>query len=252
MIKNNIVNYTVLLLFTLLLFGCSKEQPIDQAQPEPPASPPPLPIVEEIEANEPEPPQLEPELVLPAEILEMQQKISKITNYEYLDSETDHIVLVKDNRIVILTSDPNEYRKDDFKINSIFLNTETKVAFGVCDTHSDKVTTFNCGNNVGKYVKLDGFEEYLPDDPFRDLQDMKIAELKGSQQCERRQCDIIEYEKDGKNYRMFVRKIYFLPYKIAELDAEGFEVSAIILSDPAFDHLKEADVMIPDHYELVE
>lgn len=190
-------------------------------------------------------------VLLPDEIKAMQVKIASIKNYEYVDSTSSNIVLVKGNKIVMITSDSGKYRYNEISYNAIFLDTKEKTAFAACIDDTKGRKAFSCNKYSRKYTKLEYADFSIPD-PFKEIRELENGIISGSQGCENRQCDLIDYTKDSKKYRMWVRRIYVLPYKIAQLDDEGREVSQITYTDASFDHLKEEEMNVPSGFALVE
>jgi hypothetical protein len=88
-------------------------------------------------------------------------------------------------------------------------------------------------------------------DPVERLLSLQNGEIVGTQACENRQCDTIEFTEDKNTYRMTVRKVLALPFKVTKILTEDTE-EVVTYSDAAFDHLKEEDMTIPDHFEMVE
>jgi hypothetical protein len=185
------------------------------------------------------------------EIREIQSKINNLNSYEYLDSTTKYIYLVKDDKVVLLTSNINEFEYP-ILINSIYIDFTEKTAYGACVPPIGSRYTFNCGKDLSKYIKLDFNQFSEKPNPFKELQELSNAEHKGTINCDSRVCDIIDYTKDNVNYRMLVRRPFVLPYKIQRLDSERKVVSEITYSNAAFNHLSNSDMVIPSNFNLVE
>lgn len=192
-----------------------------------------------------------PEIQTPAEIVAIQQDVEKIDSVEYLDSSTTSIVLIKGDKAAIFISDPNRLTYKDMKFNVLYLDRSEETAYGACVTDTNNRNKFTCTNQeVNKYAELN-YNTFNFPDPFAEILSIKDGEITGSQTCERRQCDIIQYQKDGEIFRMFVRQIYPLPYRILKVTGED-EEQVLTYTNAGFNHLKEDDVTLPDHYELVE
>jgi len=192
-----------------------------------------------------------PESQLSEEVLDMQAKIDELSSYEYLDDNSQNYILVKEDKIVVITSAAEYDSENDFRYNHIYLDTSTKEAYGYCVVDKGR-SGYNCGSTKkDAYVVVD-YDAYLPDDPFTDIMSFTDAEITNSVNCESRTCDVVDYTKDGKNYRMQARQRYVLPYKIVMLDDEGIEEPVVMYTNAGFNHLKEADVTPPEDHELLE
>lgn len=194
----------------------------------------------------------EPEAeLLPEEVIALQSKISTLQSYEYLDSMTNQNVLIKGDKIVLMTSNPNEFKTGGRNYNAIFIDNSAKTAYAACIQDTARRNTFQCADNSRKYTEVD-YEEYLPDDPFKHLRELSNVDMKDSQNCERRDCDVFEYTLDGQRYKMMVRSFYVLPYKISKLDSDGTEELVVSYTNAAFNELKDSDMEVPSNFELVE
>lgn len=263
-------------MFMLMLVGCGPAEPVAPASPvapadtssdEPAEEPPAMPD-EPVACQDdakvcPDGTQLVrdpdnncefsecPEPVLPDEITTMQNKIDDLKSYEYIDSKTGHHVMVKDDLMLVVTSNPNDFKSEKMRMNAIYFDHSTQEAYGACLMDTKMKSTTQCGTDIHKYTPVQ-YSIYLPEDPFMEIKELTNGEIAGSQTCEKRQCDLVEYTKDGQNYRMYVRVTYILPYKIATLDGEGVEETVVTYKDAAFNHIKAEDVTLPEDFELVE
>jgi hypothetical protein len=190
-------------------------------------------------------------VTLSDEIIAIQNNIDSIKSYEYHDSSTKYIILVKGDNAVIMTPSPNEFRKGEINFNAMFLNKADMSATAACIPSRSGRTTFTCGKSANKYAEFSysGFE--FPN-PFIDLIEMKDGKVVGTQMCEKRECKVIEYTKNSIVYRMYVRPAYPLPYKIVEIDSSGKEINPLIYSNAVFNSLEDSEMMVPSDYVLVE
>lgn len=188
-------------------------------------------------------------LSLDPKIVEMKSKAGGVQSYEYLDSSNNLIVLVKGAKKALITSDPNKF-SGDFKVNTIFLDSSSNTAYAACLIESGTRDTFACNKDVDKYTDAT-YSDFDVVDPYSYLLSLTNGKVVGEENCESRKCDIIEYTKDSSTFKMWVRRIYFMPYKISKIDSEGKEQQVVMYSNAAFDHLKESDVTLPSTLKKV-
>jgi hypothetical protein len=187
---------------------------------------------------------------VPAEIQAIIDKIPNLKSYEYLDTSTGKIILKKGDKSVIITSNINEYVSGSYRFNTIFLDSSNRKAYAACIDQPDTRQSFPCGSNRGKYTEMN-YDSFKIDNPIDKLTSLTSGKITGTVSCESRTCDIIEYTKDGTDYKMYVRQVYVLPFKIVKVDSEGEETEVVAYKDGAFNHLKDSDMAVPADFEKV-
>ncbi len=192
-----------------------------------------------------------PELEIDSQIKELQEKAKVLKSYEYLDSSTNHIILQKGDKSVIITSQGNEYGSGSVHFNAIFLDHTAKTAFGACMADTSGRDTFPCGKSRDKYAEMD-YDDFEIDDAVDKLLALTNGEVVNTITCERKECLIIEYTENDNKYQMLAKSYDAVPYEISEIDEDGVKSNTVTYSNGATDHLKDSEMVVPDHFKLVE
>ena len=188
---------------------------------------------------------------LPQAIKDIQARVATVKSYEYLDSQTNHMVLVKGSKVVILTSNPNEFMYNKKKFNAIYLDNFAKTAYAACIPGSQDRNTFLCADTKDSYM-VRSYAEYSYDNPYNYVLNLTNATVLGDKSCDKMTCDEIAYFADGTQYKMTVRKVYSMPHKILQMNAAGEIVKTVTFSGPIFNNLKDDEMVIPIYYRKLE
>ena len=198
----------------------------------------PCPDIAEIQESETT---VDPEFA--ATLEELREGIAAITSYEFSDTESRYTVKTRGDLSVVHLSDPNEFSLP-IVVNMVYLDHAEQQAFAACIR--DRDAAFDCPQDSrNKYMEIPYGQLSIPN-PFSYVTDLTQGTIAGTERCDNRECIILRYEENGKQYRMIVRTIYPMPYEIAELDSEGRQVDRRRFEGAVFNHLSISDVTMPD------
>ena len=83
--------------------------------------------------------------------------------------------------------------------STIYLDSSTKEAFGICEERKDSVCS-----TTGKVTVLN-YDDFAPLTPYYWLEKVpNVAEIKGTESMNQRQATVIEFGYEGKNIRMLI------------------------------------------------
>lgn len=178
-----------------------------------------------------------------ATIDEFREAIARIASYEFTDTRSRYTVKNRGDLSLVYLNDPNEFSLPII-VNMVYLDHAAEQAFAACVR--DRDAAFDCPQDSrNKYMEIPYGMIEVPD-PFSYVDGLTQGVLAGTERCDNRDCVIIRYEEDGKEYRMIVRTVFPMPYEIAELDDEGRRGDRRRFEGAAFNHLSVSDVTMPD------
>jgi len=220
---------------TLLFYGCSSEEPAPAPVP---ISPEPVPVVEPTPSTSPEPTQtIKPVQAIDPQVDVLLKKSEKLTSYQYMDGQSNDIYFIKDNKVKIKIKDWHGSIGDYY--DYVYLDTDEKKAFSVCL----ELTT--CEKGKEQYSVLP-YDKYKFKTPLEYLDEAKTGKVISSEKCEKYTCQVIQYEKEGKLFRMLITDYRGVPYEIREQASLGNYETILKFSDQAYDHLTVIDVSLPE------
>ncbi|MDP1729457.1 MAG: hypothetical protein Q8L27_04600 [archaeon] len=182
----------ILILLALFIVGCSSQQ---QPQAQDKATVASDETKEVVQANSP--------LML---LLDKQGEAPNIKyRYSKLPDLNTETVTIKDNKVKIDLISGIKIKE----YSTIYIDTSTKEAFGLCEERKDVVCT-----NYGK-VTVVNFDEFNPITPYAWLAKVpKVAEIKGSETISQRQTTVIEFGSEGQNIKIWIDNFYKIPLKV--------------------------------------
>lgn len=206
-------------------------------------------------------PSVAPAPQLSAEVNEIVQKSSTVTNYKYLFTsrirsnvgnyrESSYEVYIKDDQAKKVYLSPVKLREGAF-YNEVYLDFTDHTAIGIC-THEG----VSCEEQGKKGLVLSYSEQALVKIPLDLIKNLSPETKKvGKERFDDREADILEYPVTGGKVRISVDTYSGIPLKWDVYDVDGDE--EILREEDTFTQLvpgniKAADLTIPAGYEIVQ
>jgi len=197
------------------------------------------------------------------EVAELIEKNKGASNYRYtinansrnqydnFNHDYFYEVYFKDDKIKKIYNEPVKLKLDIF-YNIVYLDLEDEVAYGVCDG-----TTVLCDGLDKKAYDVGYNKENVVLDPLFLLDKITYAaKIVGSETLNGRKATILEYvNKQGTKERLSVDTYYGLPLKQVVYELDDDEEVVVKRNDFNIINVggvKNADVNLPEEYEIVE
>lgn len=238
----------LLILFVILLVGCSSVQEQTTTKVTQEATESTESTQEKQESSMPPPP---PPGVVPAEttakptmskeLTALLSKVDKVKSYEFTYSPPpDNLARdrysVKDNKVRIkrIYNPPNFVPSEYY--DTVYLDTEKKIAVAFCESRDSK-----CTKGRQNYpMKYDSFVIQMPYELTKSITAGKLGQ---SETLSDRTVNRISYEKDGKEYAFWVDNRYALV--VRRTISENEKIQKYDYMDLAVDNVKDEWVNPP-------
>ena len=258
-------NYLLVgLLLTFLLITSCTPNPDSTSTSDQTKDQLPIPNqINKIMESQPKPTVIEASQVYSSEVAELIEKSANLNSYHYTFSSSkrnqyesyetveNYEAKIKENKIKKSYSTPVKL-SNTLYYSEVYLDTETETALATCD-----LKTVLCDDNRLQARSLRYPAVKISVNPLEIIENIpKDAKVVGTENIGNRQATIIEYINDeGNKEKLSIDTYSGFPLKqesFIQEDDEDVLLKKNTLNLKSFNNIKNADVTLPEDYELTE